>query len=491
MFPLKKRPVNLEKTYQAQPWADLKLFAKQAKVYPKRVRGTFRTIKWVFLAVLLGIYYLTPWIRWDRGPNSPDQAVLLDVPGRKFYFFNIEIWPQEIILLTGILFMGAIGLFLVTSLFGRIWCAWGCPQTVWTDLFVLVERWIEGDRNARIKLEKASWSWDKFRKRALKHLIWVIIAMLTGGAWVFYFNDTPTLMGQLFKMNAPVVAYTWIGILTASTYLLAGHAREQVCVYMCPYSRFQSVMLELESVIVTYRSERGEPRKKHKKGTSWKGRGHCIDCTQCISVCPMGIDIRDGVQIACINCGLCADACDNVMDMVGLPRGLIAFDSAANVERRARGEPSRLHIFRPRTFVYLTALAVAGGFFFYNLANRSLVEMNILKDRNPVFVTLSNGDIRNTFTVHILNKYHENKTYLLTIEGITAGGYWLDGEGESMSVPVALNIGADQVHAYRIFVRFDGAVLSEASTPLTFSLTEAGNGETVSKVTPFLGPGKE
>lgn len=482
--------IDLEKTYEAQAWADMRLFQKRVKIFPKRVRGKFRTIKWVWLWTLLGIYYITPWIRWDRGPGVPDQAALFDIMNRKFYFFWLEIWPQDIFLLTGVLFLCAIGLFFVTSMFGRLWCAWGCPQTVWTDLFMIVERRIEGDRNARIKLDKSPWTFEKIWKRGLKHFTWILIAMATGGAWVFYFNDAPTLVTALAHGETPMPGTLWIGILTFTTYLMAGHAREQVCVYMCPYSRFQSVMLDPESLIVTYRSERGEPRGKHKKGDSWKSRGDCVDCTQCISVCPTGIDIRDGIQIACINCGLCADACDKVMDMVGRPKGLIALDSQANVERRARGEPSKLKIFRPRTFVYMGVIAAAAGTFIYAMLTLDKIDLNVLPERKPAYVLLSDGEIRNTYTVHIINKYHEQKAYTLSVEGLGNGTYWRQN-GTPGTQAIVLDLAPDQVGSFRIFVAIDPGELDGASRPLHFTLTDPANGETVRKETVFIGPAKD
>ncbi|HSR72239.1 MAG TPA: cytochrome c oxidase accessory protein CcoG, partial [Kiloniellales bacterium] len=249
------------------------LYAKRAKIFPKRARGTFRRLKWIVMAVTLSIYYLAPWIRWDRGPNAPDQAILIDIPDRKFYFFFIEIWPQEVYYVTGLLILAAVGLFLVTSLAGRVWCGYTCPQTVWTDLFIAVERFVEGDRSARIRLDRTPWTGAKLAKRAVKHGIWLLIALLTGGAWVFYFADAPSLAVDLVTLDAPAVAYITIGVLTSTTYLLGGIAREQVCTYMCPWPRIQGAMLDEESLVVTYRDYRGEPRGPYRKGESWDGRG--------------------------------------------------------------------------------------------------------------------------------------------------------------------------------------------------------------------------
>jgi cytochrome c oxidase accessory protein FixG len=326
--------------------ATIQLFKKQEKIYPKRVWGKFRKAKWAVMISLLAVYYGAPWLRWYRGEHTPDQAILIDMPGRRAYFFGIEIWPQEVYYLTGILILAAVGLFFVTSLFGRVWCGYACPQTVWTDLFVWVERIVQGDRNARKKLDESKWTFEKIRKISLTQLIWLVIALLTGGAWVFYFNDAPTLFDQIIHFDVPWSVGGWILALTGSTYLMAGYAREQVCTYMCPYARFQSAMFDKDTLIIAYDEKRGEPRGKHKAGDSWQGRGHCIDCDSCVVVCPMGIDIRQGLQMECIACGLCVDACDNVMDKIGLPKGLIRYDT----ESKTKFNP-----LRPRTF-WLAAL---------------------------------------------------------------------------------------------------------------------------------------
>jgi cytochrome c oxidase accessory protein FixG len=353
--------VAVEQAEPVNAAANRVLYQKRARIYPKDVRGAFRRAKWAFLVVLLGIYYLAPWVRWDRGPNAPDQAMLVDFPSRKFYFFFIEIWPQEVYYLTGILILAAVGLFFVTSLFGRVWCGYGCPQTVWSDLFMWVERKTEGDRNARIRLDAAPWSANKVVRKGLKHAAWLAIAAGTGGAWVFYFADAPTLARQILAFEAPTNAWLTIAFLTTTTYLLAGFAREQVCTYMCPYARFQAAMFDEDTFVVTYRNDRGEPRGKHKRGTSWAGRGHCVACNQCVAVCPTGIDIRDGQQLECINCNLCIDACNGVMDKVGLARGLIALDTLANVNRRLAGLPGGTQLVRPRTIIYALILVVVAG----------------------------------------------------------------------------------------------------------------------------------
>ncbi|MFI4998296.1 MAG: cytochrome c oxidase accessory protein CcoG, partial [Reyranellales bacterium] len=303
--------------------AALPLYLTRIKVYPRAIAGKWRSIKWAALVVLLGLYYLVPWLRWDRGPDAPNQAILIDLDGRRGWFFDVVIWPQEIYFVTGFLILAAFGLFFATSLFGRVWCGFACPQTVWTDLFMLVERLIEGDRNERMRLDKAPMSVSKATRKGFKHVAWLAIAAATGGAWVFYYVDAPSTLVKIFRGTASMEVYVFVGLLTATTYMLAGWAREQVCTYMCPWPRFQAAMLDEQSVIVTYQKWRGEPRGKHKAGDNWDGRGDCVDCNLCVAVCPTGIDIRDGQQIECIGCGLCVDACNQTMVKVGRARGLI------------------------------------------------------------------------------------------------------------------------------------------------------------------------
>lgn len=396
----------------------LSLFAKQEKIYPKRVWGKYRILKWWAMIVTLGIYYLAPFIRWDRGPNAPDQAILIDLPARRAYWFNIEIWPQEVYILTGILILSAIALFFITSLFGRVWCGYFCPQTVWTDLFVWVERLIQGDRNARKKLHDAPWGFTKIRKIVTTHFIWLVIAWCTAGSFVLYFTDAPSLVKSFFELDVSPTVLGFIGGLTFSTYLMAGFAREQVCTYMCPYSRFQSAMFDNDTLIIGYDEERGEQRGKHKKGESWDNRGDCIDCTACVQVCPAGIDIRDGLQMECIACGLCVDACNDIMDKIERPRGLIRYDTANHMAAKVKEGKEKFRIARPRTFYYVSILTFVTIIMLYALIARAPLELHIMHDRNPVFVQLSTGEIRNGYTIKILNKTHDDKTYRLSVEGL-------------------------------------------------------------------------
>jgi len=468
------------------------LYAAREKIHPKRAKGTFRTAKWWVMIVTLSIYYITPWLRWDRGEGMPDQAVLVDITNNRFYFFIIDIWPQEVYYITGLLILAAVGLFLVTSTLGRVWCGYTCPQTVWVDLFLVVERFFEGDRNARIKLDKAPWSLSKLTKRSLKHISWIFIAVMTGGAWVFYFSDAPTLLGQLFEFDAPLTTYFWIALLTCTTYLLGGFAREQVCTYMCPWPRIQGVMMDEETLAVMYRHDRGEPRAPHKKNESWDGRGDCIQCRQCVVVCPAGIDIRDGMQLECIQCSLCIDACDQVMEKIGRPKGLIAYDSLANFDRRKQGKTEVTRIVRPRTIAYAMFLIVVGSLMLHSLLNRADLDLNILRDRNPLYVQLSSGDIRNGYTVKVLNKKHVQRSFSIAVEGLKDYQMRVEGlstlNGENMPI---IDVEQNRLRSVKVYISIPQKDLTHHSFDFDFIVKDQ-NGESFErKTTTFKGPSSE
>jgi len=459
------------------------LYEKRRKIYPRLARGAFRRLKWLVMALTLAVYYLSPWLRWERGPNAPDQAILIDFPGRRFYFFFIEIWPQEVYYLTGLLILAAIGLFLVTSVAGRVWCGYTCPQTVWTDLFIAIERLIEGDRSARIRLDRAPWSAAKLLRKACKHLLWLAVAVATGGAWVFYFADAPTLAVDLIHFQAPAVSYLFIGIMTFTTYTLGGIAREQVCIYMCPWPRIQAAMLDEDTLTVTYRRDRGEPRGPYRRGDSWHGRGNCIDCNQCVAVCPMGIDIRDGLQLECISCALCIDACDGVMDRIGLPRGLIAYDTDDNIERRQRGQAPRFRPIRPRTLAYAGIIAVVGIVMLAALLTRDSVDLNVLRDRNPLFTRLADGSIRNGYTVKILNKRHDESVFDLGVEGLQPSDIKLIG-----AEPDGIRVAPDSLKSFRVLLTVPAASAPAENAPIRFVLREGASGIVAGHASQFLGP---
>lgn len=428
-------------------------FEKRKKLYPQRVWGTFRKLKWAVTITALIVYYFAPWIRWDRGPHAPDQAILIDMTSRKAYFFWFEIWPQEVYYLTGLLILAAIGLFFITSILGRVWCGYLCFQTIWTDFFIWVERIVQGDRNARMRLDKQRWNWEKIWKKSLTHFIWLLIGVMTGGAWVFYFNDAPTIFDQMVHLELPWSVGGWVVALTFTTYLMAGFAREQVCTFMCPYSRFQSAMFDKDSLIIAYDEKRGEPRGKWKQGESFEGRGDCINCMKCVNVCPMGIDIRDGLQMECIACGLCIDACDETMEMIGLPKGLVRYDTERNMQRKAIGEKPKYKFLRPRTIYYAIILTFVAGLMLYGQLTRSTIEVNAIHDRSPLFVTLSSGEIRNGYIVKILNKTHEDQTYSLKVKNLNYNNIRIQASKELD--PETLNVFANSVGHFRVFITAD------------------------------------
>lgn len=450
------------------PDGELQLFAKQERIYPKRVTGIFRNLKWIAMIVCLAIYYCVPFIRWDRGENAPNQAVLIDMERGRAYWFWIEIWPQEVYILTGILILAAIALFFVTSLFGRVWCGYFCFQTVWTDLFVWVERIIQGDRNKRKKLREGPWTFEKIRKLTITHIIWLVIAWCTAGSFVLYFNDAPTLVKSFFAFDVSPTILGFIGGLTFMTYLMAGFAREQVCTHMCPYARFQSAMFDKDTLIIGYDQERGEQRGKHKKGDAWENRGHCIDCTACVQVCPMGIDIRNGLQMECIACGLCIDACDDIMEKIELPKGLIRYDT----ERRLEDKDSSVKILRPRTYYYIFILLVVGGFMATILFNRPVLDLTVLHDRNPLFVQLSSGEIRNGYEVKILNKTHDDHIYRLDVTGLDNATLTVKGAGDVSANNIF--VAADSVGHYHIYL--SAPIKPQDQIDIEFTLTNDTTG---------------
>ena len=466
------------------------LYVAREPIFPRRVSGKFRNLKWYILAITLGIYYLTPWIRWDRGPSLPDQAVLLDLANRRFYFFWIEIWPHEFYFVAGLLIMAGLGLFLFTSALGRVWCGYACPQTVWTDLFILVERWIEGDRNARLRLHRQKkWDFRKLRLRITKWVAWFLIALATGGAWVFYFADAPTLLRDLLSLNAHPVAYTTVAILTFTTFFFGGFAREQICIYACPWPRIQAAMMDEDTLTVGYRDWRGEPRGKLKKGQQNSEQGDCIDCMACVNVCPVGIDIRDGQQMECITCALCIDACDDVMAKIGKPRGLIDYLALSDESRERSGQPPKniwKHILRPRTLLYTGLWSFVGLGLVFALFIRSEIDLTVAPVRNPTYVTLSDGSIRNTYEVRLRNKHGEPRPFKLSVKGDPAMRIQLEGTPyEAVEVP------ADSAYLQKVYIVTpkDAAASAAKATPVRIWVEDLSNGERAHKDTTFNGRG--
>jgi cytochrome c oxidase accessory protein FixG len=467
--------------------SDRGLYAARQKVYPKLAHGRFRKAKWLVMAVTLGIYYALPWLRWHRGPDLPDQAVLLDMANNRFFVFFLEIWPQEFYFVTGLLVLAALTLFLVTSVAGRVWCGYTCPQTVWTDLMVVVERFWQGDRNARIRLDKAPWGPVKIFRKGMTHLSWLLIGAATGGAFIFYFRDAPTLANELLSGTAPAIAYLFLGMFTLTTYVLGGIAREQVCIYMCPWPRIQGAMTDQDTLLVSYRSYRGEPRGAHKKGQTWEGRGDCIDCRACVAVCPTGIDIRDGSQLECIQCALCVDACNEIMDKIARPRGLIAYDTIARQDAAVQGKTSRLRLVRPRTLLYAGLILVVGAIMLVAFHNRTTLEINVLHDRNPPYVLLSDGSIRNGYTVKILNKLHEARAFTLAPRGLPGARLAIVG----MEADGSIRVTTDDLREVRVLVTVPPAELArqeEGTVPFQLVVHDVTSGHEMARGTRFQKP---
>jgi cytochrome c oxidase accessory protein FixG len=470
--------------------AELPLYLTRIKVYPRAIKGLWRRVKWTALVLLLGLYYAVPWLRWDRGPDAPSQAIMIDLDGRRGWFFDVVIWPQEIYFVTGLLILGAFGLFFATALFGRVWCGFACPQTVWTDLFMLVERLIEGDRNDRMRLDRQPMSANKAIRKALKHTAWLAIAAATGGAWVFYYVDAPSTLVKVFRGEASLEVYVFIGMLTATTYTLAGWAREQVCTYMCPWPRFQAAMLDEQSVIVTYQKWRGEPRGKHKAGASWDGRGDCVDCNLCVAVCPTGIDIRDGQQIECIGCGLCIDACNQTMGKVDRPTNLILWDTLANQQAKEKGPTGvAWRPVRPRTLLYAALLFVVAAAMLIAFWLRTDTELTVQRDRSPNFVRLSNGDIRNSYAVKVLNKSRNEQHLQLTVEGLPGAIVGFAGaDVQSGRAGTQLTAHPDSVGTFRIFLTVPAGSAPSGSKAIAFTVAETNSRKRTSHESVFVGP---
>jgi cytochrome c oxidase accessory protein FixG len=481
------------------------LYAARQKIFPKRAEGTFRRLKWIIMAVTLGIYYLMPWIRWDRGPYASDQAVLLDMANRRFYFFFIEIWPQEFYFVAGLLVMAGVGLFLVTSVVGRAWCGYTCPQTVWTDLFLAVERFVEGDRNARMKLDQAPWSPRKIGLRTIKHIIWIIIAVATGGAWIFYFADAPALLKNFVTLQAPFVAYATVGVLTATTYIFGGIMREQVCIYMCPWPRIQAAMLDEDSLVVTYNAWRGEPRSHGTKKTAAANLsvGDCIDCNACVVVCPTGIDIRNGQQLECITCALCIDACDGVMEKIGRPKGLISYSTLRDYNHNmaiacltpGTIEPGRVRtssgafvdaikhfhwriFMRPRTLIYFGGWSLIGLGLLVALLARDRLDVTVQHDRNPVAIKLSDGSVRNGYSIKLLNMVPEPRTISLTIDGLPGAEMTIAGIDEAKGRSADIPVDPDRLRALHVFVTVTPQMLKVGETPFRIIASDRQSFET-------------
>lgn len=458
------------------------------RVVPQSVSGRYRRIKWRLLALCLVVYYGLPFLRWDRGPGRPDQAILFDLADVRLHLLGLEIGPQEFYYLTGGLVLATLVLVLMNALAGRVWCGFFCPQTVWTDLFLVVERRIEGDRRDRLRRADAPLTLRRSGEIALKHGLWLLIAAATGGAFVLYFADAPTLVEDVFTGRASSLAYGMVAALTLTTYGLAGFGREKVCTYMCPWPRLQGAIWDAEALTVNYRDYRGEERMSAKKAMAARAlgvpAGDCVDCLACVAVCPMGIDIREGPNIACINCGLCVDACDTTMGKLGRERGLIDYETWTNIERGRSGEARRpARVLRPKTVALAAGIVLLAAGMPLLIASRADFGLGVAHERNPVAVVLSDGRIRNSYEIRVTNASPATGEFRLAVEGSApmtlAAAAGPGTEGEELRMTVA----GDEIRKLRVSV-FGGADLKGE---VRFTLT-APSGESIAAIDRFLLP---
>lgn len=441
--------INLQEIAPAEV-AEIDLYQRREKIYTRKIEGFFQRVRLFTGWPLLVGYLVLPWLSWDGR-----QAVLFDLPARKFHILGLTFWPQDFPMLAFLLIIAAYSLFAVTTFAGRVWCGYTCPQTVWTSIFMWLEQKTEGSRNQRMKLDKGQWTREKILKKSAKHISWLYVGYVTGFTFVGYFYPIRELLPDLWTGQLAGWALFFIGFFTLATYLNAGWMREQVCQYMCPYARFQSVMFDHDTLIVSYDPGRGEPRGSRKRGAdpAQLGLGTCIDCELCKQVCPTGIDIREGLQYQCIGCALCIDACDSVMDKMDYPRGLIRYTS----ERELAGE--KTHWLRPRIIGYVAMLTLMVGVFSYNMVTRTPLELTAIGDRQQLYMTTAEGDIDNVYTLQLLNMDEAPHRFTLSVQGLE--GAKLIGETEH-------RLDAGEVRSIGLRVRVNPDELTRPSTEITF-----------------------
>jgi cytochrome c oxidase accessory protein FixG len=450
------------------------LYQKRKKIYPRQVHGLFALLRGSGMATLLSIYYITPWIMWDGR-----QAILFDLPARKFYILGMVFWPQDFIYLTMMLVIAALSLFFFTALAGRLWCGYACPQTVWTEAFLWIERKVEGTRQQQMKLDSMPMNGKKFAKKATKHFLWGIFSLYTGFTFVGYFSSIHDLAAAVPTLNFGPWEFFWIVFYGFATYGNAGWMREQVCIYMCPYARFQSAMFDKNTLVISYDEKRGEPRGARKRGVSPEqaNLGSCIDCSICVQVCPTGIDIRDGLQYQCIGCAACIDACDEVMEKIGDAKGLIKYTT----ENMLEGEHT--NFLRPRILVYaliLTAITIGTGVGIYN---RPMLELDVIRDRNSLYRETGMGLIENVYTLKLINKDMSAHNFLISIDGL---------DGMKLNIPknhVFVESGA--VVEVPVSIEVDPADLKRKTSQVFFTLKADDSDLSMVEEARFIGPKPE
>jgi len=446
-----RKHVKISSLADADPIQEASLYQKRIKIFPKEVHGKFRNWKNIGVVLLLGLYYFIPWIRWNG-----TQIILFDLPNRQFHILGWTFWPQDFFLLTLFLILATLALFLFTTLAGRVWCGYACPQTVWTDIFFWIERKIEGDRGQQIKLDKQPWNAKKIRIKASKHGLWLLFSLFTGFTFVGYFTPILELWDHTTQLTMSAWETFWVFFYSLATYGNAGFLREQVCIYMCPYARFQSVMLDSDTYNVAYNDTRGEPRGSRRRDADYKeqGLGDCIDCGLCVQVCPTGIDIRDGLQYQCIGCAACIDVCDQIMEKMSYPKGLISYAS----ENQLHGGKTK--ILRPRIFVYAALITIFLGVLSYIIGTRTPLDLDVLRDRNSLFRETEEGWIENVYTIKIINMDQVKHEYTVTVTGI---------EGmQIVELENAISVNSGEVYSMPVRVKADPGMTKKSISDIEF-----------------------
>lgn len=448
----------------------LNLYEKREKIFTRSVEGFYQRLRlYTGWPLLLG-YFLSPWLMIEGR-----QAILFDLPERKFHIFWLTFWPQDFGLLAWALMISAFALFFVTTLFGRVWCGYTCPQTVWTAIFMWAEQVAEGERHQRIRLDKAPWSIEKIYKRTLKHGMWIGVALATGATFIGYFYGIRELVVDAVTLNLPMVAAFWLFFFTAATYVNAGWMREQVCKYMCPYARFQSAMFDKDTLIVSYDAARGEPRGARKKGIDHEaeGLGACIDCQYCVQVCPTGIDIRDGLQYECINCALCVDACNSIMDKMGYERGLVSYTTEHKLE--GKGWTWK----RVKLVGYGFALVAMITLFSATIFMRVPLELDVIRGRGLLYQEIPGGLVQNTYTVKIINMADDTRTFTLSVDGLPSPRIVPD---EPITVP------GGTIYELAVSVQVDPDQLTATNTDIEFEVVSSDGEVRTSSDSSYIGP---
>ena len=434
--------------------AVIKMYAAREEIYPREAKGRYATLRWACVWLTQVVFYGLPWLTWNGR-----QAILFDLAARKFHIFGLVLWPQDFIYLAALLIIAAYLLFLVTAVAGRVWCGFACPQTVYTEIFLWIERRIEGARSARIRLDRQPWTAGKVAKKSAKHLAWGAVALWTGFTFVGYFAPVRSLLEAIGSLSLGPWEWFWIGFYAFATYGNAGWMREQVCKYMCPYARFQSAMFDKDTLIVTYDRQRGEPRGVQ---TPAGDKGDCIDCTMCVQVCPTGIDIRDGLQYECIGCAACVDACNTVMEKIDLPKGLIRYSTDQAMENRWTPREIAARVLRPRVLIYTALLGVIMAGFGVALALRTPLKLDVIRDRGSMGREVGDGVIENVYRLQIMNTAETPHRFRIGVSGI-------DGIRLANDEEVALEGASTRAVAVR--VQAERGKLDKGSHEVEFTLT--------------------